>query len=117
VVGRFDGAELRSINPVAVQTNPSEFDLEGWRFEARGHGLRFRGSVDARRDDLVGVTYHDPDGALAYCYNTEVANMRLDVLRRRSRRWTKVDELHAAGRTHFEYAQRTPIDGIELEIA
>jgi len=117
VVGRFGSADLNSINPVAVQTNPSEFDLDGWRFEARGHGIRFRGTVDTRREDLVGVTYHDPDGDLAYCYNTEVANMRLEILCRRSRRWTKVDELRASGRTHFEYAQRTPVDGVELKIA
>jgi hypothetical protein len=117
VVGRFDGADLHSTNPLAVQTNPSEFDLSGWRFEARGRGIRFRGTIDARREDLVGVTYHDPDGELAYCYNTEVADMRLEILRRESGRWTKVDELTADGRAHFEYAQRAPIDGVALKIA
>ncbi len=117
VVGRFGGTDLHSTNPVAVQTNPSEFDLTSWRFEARGHGLRVRGAITARREDLVGVTYHDPDGELAYCYNTEIADMRLDVLRRRSGRWTSVDGLSGNRRTHFEYAQRAPIDGVELKIA
>jgi hypothetical protein len=117
VVGRLDGVDLNSINPLAVQTNPSEFDLGGWRFEARARGVRVRGTVTARSEDLVGVTYHDPDGEFAYCYNTEVADMRLQVLRRQSRTWTQVEELSAAGRAHFEYAQRTPIDGVELKIA
>jgi hypothetical protein len=117
VVGRFDGEDLHSINPLAVQTNPSEFELCSWRFEASGRGLRFRGTINTRPEDLVGVTYHDPDGELAYCYNTEVADMQLEVLRRQSRRWTKVDELTADGRAHFEYAQRTPIEGVELKIA
>jgi hypothetical protein len=116
VVGRFDGTDLDSIGPIAVTRNPSEFDPGGWRFEARGKGVRFRGTVSARRDDLVGVTYHDPDGELAYCYNTEVADMRLEVLRRQSGDWAKVAELTAEGRAHFEYAQRDPIDGIELKI-
>src|SRR5207253_3600546 len=37
VVGRFGGEDLRSTNPLAVQTNESEFTLTSWRFEARGH--------------------------------------------------------------------------------
>jgi hypothetical protein len=117
IVGRVDGTDLNSINPLAVRRNPSEFDLGGWRFEARGHDVRVRGTVSARREDLVGVTYHDPDGELAYCYNTEVADMRLQVFRRHSRSWKQAGELRADGRAHFEYAQRTPIDGVELKIA
>jgi hypothetical protein len=117
IVGRLDGTDFNSISPLAVRANPSDFDLQGWRFEGRARGIRVKGAVSARREDLVGVTYHDPDGELAYCYNTEVADMRLEVLRRQSRRWEQVDELSADGRAHFEYAQRTPIDGVELKIA
>jgi hypothetical protein len=117
VVGRVDGVDLNSISPLAVSRNPSEFDLEGWRFEATANGVRVKGTVSARPEDLVGVTYHDPDGQLAYCYNTEVADMRLEVLRRERGGWKQVEELRAGGRAHFEYAQRTPIDGVELKIA
>jgi len=117
VVGRFGGADLISIGPLAVQRNRSEFDLTGWRFEARTRGLRIAGTVSARREDLVGVTYHDPDGELAYCYNTEVADLGVEVFRRRGRSWERSDELRADGRAHFEYAQRRPVEGVELKIA
>jgi len=117
VVGRFGGTDIHSINPMAVRSNPSDFGPEGWRFEARGHGIRIKGAVTARREDLVGVTYHDPDGELAYCYNAEVADMRVDVLHKSSRSWKRVDQLRADGTAHFEYAQRTPLAGVELKIA
>jgi hypothetical protein len=117
VVGRVGGQDLMSISPLAVQRNKSDFDLTGWRFEARAKGLRVAGTVSARREDLVGVTYHDPDGELAYCYNTEVANLTLEVFRRDGRSWRQADELRADGRAHFEYAQRRPVEGVELKIA
>jgi hypothetical protein len=119
VVGRVGGRDLLSVNPVAVQSNSSSFDLTSWRFEARSRGLKIEGEVSARKEDLVGVTYHDPDGELAYCYNTEVADMHLAVFER-SRPWDpwrKADDLRSNGRAHFEYAQRQPVDGVELKIA
>ena len=45
--------------------------------------------------------------------------MRLELFERdgAAAPWRKVDELRSDGRAHFEYAQRTPIDGVELKIA
>jgi hypothetical protein len=116
VVARVDGTDLMSVRPLTVTRNPSEFGLDHWRFEARDGNRKVTGDVSARREDLVGVTYHDPDGELAYCYNTEVADMRLDVWERDGRRasWRKVDTLNSERHAHFEYAQRTPIDGVPL---
>jgi hypothetical protein len=118
VVARAGGADLLSISPAAVMSNKSDFGLTSWRFEARARRRKLVGEVSARKEDLVGVTYHDPDGELAYCYNTEVADMRLELLERAGMRgpWRKIDELRSDGRAHFEYAQREPVDGVELKV-
>jgi hypothetical protein len=117
VVGRFTGEDFRSTTPLWVVRNPSRFGLTSWRFEARDGRRRVVGEVDAPRDTLVGVTYHDPDGDPAYCYNSEVASMRLFVWDRTSRGrfgWTLRDTLVADGTAHFEYAQREPVEGVPL---
>jgi hypothetical protein len=75
------------------------------------------GEVDAPRATLAGVTYHDPDGRRAYCYNSEVASMRIFVWDRTARGrfgWTLRDTLVADGRAHFEYGQRAAVADVEL---
>jgi hypothetical protein len=118
VVARVAGSDVLSTSPLAVTRNASEFSLQNWHFQARSRNRRLDGRVTARKEDLVGVTYHDPDGQLAYCYNTEVADMQLELFERPSARgeWTKRDQLESRGRAHFEYAQREPIDGVELKV-
>ncbi len=119
IVGRFAGRDFRSISPVRVMRNTSRFGLTTWHFEATDGDLQIVGDVDAPREQLVGVTYHDPDGDLAYCYNSETASMRVRVWRKdkaveEGRRL--VDELVSDGRAHFEYAQREPVPGLELHV-
>lgn len=116
VVGRVRGEDFASISPAAVLRNPSTFSLTEWEFEARTRKRKLVGQVSARQEQLVGVTYHDPDGDLAYCYNSETASMRLAVWERGSGGWEQVDTLVADGTAHFEYAQRTPLDGVDLHI-
>jgi len=116
VVGRVGGQDFSSTSPVRVLANASTFALTGWRFEAVDGSRKLIGEVDADREQLVGVTYHDPDGELAYCYNSETASMRLHVYEkaRRVGGWAHRETLVADGRAHFEYAQRTPIDEVKL---
>jgi hypothetical protein len=110
VVARVDGRDFASISPRRVVTNASRFALTGWSFTADDGGRRLVGEVDAPRESLAGVTYHDPDGERAYCFNTEIATLRLQV-----REGDKLLETFVApGRAHFEYAQREPVPGVPL---
>jgi hypothetical protein len=118
VVGRFAGEDFESTSPVRVLSNWSTYALTGWRFEATAGARKLITEVDAERDRLAGVTYHDPDGDPAYCYNTETASIRLHLYERAPRvaGWAHVAALGARGRAHFEYAQRTPVPGRELHL-
>ena len=97
-----------------VTRNPSRFGLTRWHFEAVDGKRRLVGEVDApraRRSSASPTT--TPTAREAYCYNSEVASMRLTVMRRRRRRdWTRAPAaLVTDGRAHFEYAQREPVAG------
>lgn len=118
VVGRFDQRDFSSTGPLRVVRNRSRFGLTSWRFEATDGNRKVEVDVDAPRQSLVGVTYHDPDGDLAYCYNTEIASMRVHVWERDSSftGWHPVETLVAPGRAHFEYAQREQVAGLELHV-
>ena len=117
VVGRVLGDDFRATSPASVLRAPSRFGLTSWHTEAVDGKRKVVVEVDAPRASLVGVTYHDPDGDLAYCYNSEVASMRLGVLDKQARGrfgWILRETFVADGTAHFEYAQRTPVPDIEL---
>jgi hypothetical protein len=116
VVGRIAGTDFISTSPLRVLSNQSTFALTGWRFEAVSGSRKLIGEVSADRELLAGVTYHDPDGELAYCYNSEAASMRLHLYERARQvgGWAHQETLLSPGRAHFEYAQRTPVPGLEL---
>jgi hypothetical protein len=118
VVGRLGASDFVSTSPLRVLTNWSSYALTGWRFEAIEWGRRLIVEVDAERDQLAGVVYHDPDGEPAYCYNTETASIRLHLYDRvrKARRWAFAGALLARGRAHFEYAQRARVADMELHL-
>jgi hypothetical protein len=119
VVGRIDGEDFRSTSLPRLLSNRSDFAPGRWRFEAVAKRRKLIGEVDADTRLLAGVTYHDPDGEPAYCYNSEAASMRLHVYRRSSPGpgWTYARTLFGAGCAHFEYAQRDPVPDLELLLA
>jgi hypothetical protein len=117
VVGRFLGEDFRSINPARVLANRSRFDVTRWHLQASERLRRITADVDGRTETQVGVTYTDPDGQPAYCYNSEIASLRVQVWDRvRGQSWKLRDTLLADGRAHYEYAQREPLPDLDLQI-
>jgi hypothetical protein len=119
VVARLLEDDFVANGPAAVVRAPSSFDLTGWNFEATARKRRIVCEVRAPRESLVGVTYYDPDGQLAYCYNSEASSMRVSVYdktRRAGSAWMLRETLESDGRAHFEYAQREPVEGLELQV-
>ena len=116
VVGRFLGEDFKATAPLQVMRAKSEFGLTSWTFETTAGKRRITVEVDAPRDSLVGVTYTDPDGDKAYCYNSEVATMRVSVFDKGQQHWDLRQTLLSRGRAHFEYGQREPVPGLELHL-
>ncbi len=114
IVGSFSGRALRSTSPRRILANSSRFDVDGWSFEAIDGSRKLVGRVRPVRQQLVGVTYHDPDGRQAYCYNSETASAEVEVHERARGHWEMSERLLSAGRCHFEFGTRTPLADIEL---
>lgn len=90
---------------------------EGWAFSATTHHRELLGEVRCTPDLLVGVTYQAADGERIYCYNTEIASVRL-TLRTRATigfRWRE-ETFSCDARAHYEIATREPLPGLPLHI-
>jgi hypothetical protein len=116
IVGCLGGRAFQSTSPRRILANSSRFDVGGWDLEAVGGSTKLIAHVKPTPEQLVGVTYHDPDGREAYCYNSETASVQLEVLERAGREWRVSQRLASAGRCHFEFGTRTPVPGIELQV-
>lgn len=109
LAGRIDGQDFRAST---MRSRTSTFGLEGWRFTATVGGRKLVAEIEPDRNLLAGVTYHDPDGEPAYCYNSEAASIRLEVHDGGGRSRTLVGQ----GCAHFEYGQREPLPDLELHL-
>lgn len=116
VVGRFLDEDFAATGPVSLVRARSRFGLTSWALEATDGARRVRADIFAPRASLAGVVYADPDGRRAWCYNSEVASMRVTVSDRAAGRWAPRETLVSDGRAHFEYGQRTPVPGLELHL-
>ena len=101
----------------SVARNSSRFGLTSWRFEARDGRRRVVGEVDAPRELARRRDLPRPrrgPGLLLQQRGGLDAPQRLGPHVPRALGWVLRDTLVADGNAHFEYAQRAPVDGVEL---
>jgi hypothetical protein len=108
--------ELRRTRTLDLFKPVTAHSPDRWEFDAEYRRERLRGVVTPRREDLIGVTYHDPSGRPVYCYHSELADISLHHYRRDSPRsaWHLEEEMAAVDGAAFEYGSTAPLPGVPL---
>jgi hypothetical protein len=79
VLVRWRG-ETHALNRVSqLLRNRGSMTLRRWRFSGSGPTLSLRGEFWADTDDMVGLHYENPDGAMTYCLNSKLASARVSI--------------------------------------
>ncbi|HLD99034.1 MAG TPA: hypothetical protein VJB59_02180 [Bdellovibrionota bacterium] len=77
--------------------------LTDWEFQADSGDLSFRGHAHAEHKDFAGLTFEDTRGALLYCANSNMSDLKIHVYRR-----GKVEAaFQSDGTAAFEVISRT----------
>jgi hypothetical protein len=92
--------------------------IEGLRWEVAGasHDRRFEARFEAPPDRFVGVNYHDPDGRVAHCLNTKIADAALTLWARTGAGWEVMLEARAEGSAALEIGDRKSTRGVAIAI-
>jgi hypothetical protein len=59
--------------------NRGAISMRRWEATAAGQGIEVHAELSAETDDLVGLHYPNPSGAMTYCLNTKLARARLEL--------------------------------------
>lgn len=59
--------------------NRGAISMRRWEATCEGQGLRLHAELAAETDNLVGLYYLNPSGAMTYCLNTKLAHARLEL--------------------------------------
>lgn len=71
-------------------TTKSEAAGLRWVFSGQQADRRIEGSFSAPAERFVGVDYHDPDGRVAHCLNTKIADGEIALYGKGSRGWEQI---------------------------
>jgi Tocopherol cyclase len=79
-----------------------------WSFEATNAWVHIEGVAQCRLRDMLQAEYTDPDGEPLYCINSEVANLKIRLFRRkRGISYRHVETINSLGAAHLEHACRS----------
>jgi len=89
-----------------------------WRLRAESRNFRLEAEVRCRLADAVEARYTDPDGAPAYCVDTEVADAEVRAWTRAGQagQWEPLEPLHSHGTTHAEWGDDAPHEEVDRKV-
>ncbi len=91
---RHGGRDYYFNRPAQWLTNASRWDLGHWTFHLTSNELDAVGAIVCRDDEMVAVTYTDPDGEKLWCNNSKVASLRLTLLDKSGRQLAELTSDH-----------------------
>jgi hypothetical protein len=109
-VFRHDGQEFAVRSILASLQSHGRYRPFTWSFGGRAGERMIEGEITADPADVIGLTYTDTDGTSKYCYNSALANCRVQVAGRAFQR----AELVATRRVMFEILTDTRQDAVPL---
>jgi hypothetical protein len=74
---RYRGVSYDFTRPMVIWRAHGDVTTRRWSFSAQAPHSRIEGMVEARTDDMVGLYYANPDGAMTYCLNSKLASARV----------------------------------------
>ena len=86
--------------------NRSDYDLSHWAMLARNPFYRLEARVSNTVDNMVGVTYRDPDGETRVCHNSKLADLDVTLLQRKRGVWVEKHRFHCHEQAAFEVVGR-----------
>jgi len=79
LVVRHNG-ETHALNHVSeLVRNRGSMTFRRWKFAGSGPTLSLQGELWAETEDMVGLHYENPDGAMTYCLNSKLASARIAI--------------------------------------
>jgi hypothetical protein len=111
-----DGRRLLKNRTLQLFKAQTAHSPTAWEFDGEYGRERLQGVIAPHREDLIGVTYHDPSGQPVYCYHSELADLTLRYYRRGSSSggWKLQEEISAPGGSAFEYGCYQALEGVPL---
>ncbi len=82
----------------------SRVESPRWEMRGRTSKVRVRAVLEAELDEMAQVTYEDPDGAQAWCANSEIARCALELERPDG----SLERYTSDGLAHVEFGSREP---------
>ncbi len=84
-----------------------------WKFSCGAKGTRFVGTFACRPEAMLQVGYEDADGERAWCCNSEIGDLELEVWRGDLR----IETLVAEGTAHVEFVSREKRPGVRVSVS
>jgi hypothetical protein len=92
----------------------SHYEMPTWAFTANNRDYKVTGAARADVERLMQVTYEDPDGSLRHCANSEIADLGLEIYRRRDGGWRLIRSLSALRTAHVEFGRPEPFEELPV---